>query len=354
MIWDCLPLGFKVVRVLFKPFQNEICMKLTFLQRDGEGRLAAPPLSLAPMVGLSHSALRSLIADLGGCGLFYTEMLAARRLPHENPAVSSYLHTTPCERPLIYQLFIADVKYVAPALDKIHRLGGDGVDINLGCPAPSVRRGGAGAALAEDWDRVRDIVSSARRHTDLTLSAKIRVGHVGKEAHLLDFCKMLEAEGVDLLAVHARYHGEKFCRKPRWQLLAPICEQLDIPIFANGGIFSVDDARRCLELSGAAGLMLGRGAVERPWLFNEIAREVYGLDLPVAESRPVEIYFRFVQKMVEIFAPERQLGRIKEFTHYIAKNHQFGHHLASAVQKSHTVEEAVQAAEDFYGISRDI
>ena len=317
-------------------------------QNDGTSR---PPLALAPMVGLSHCALRSLVAELGGCGIFFTEMLAAKRLPSENPKFSSYLHTTEIEKPLVYQLFLADTTYLEAAIAKIHALGGDGIDINLGCPAPNLKRVGAGAALAENVSRVQEIVRCARKLTHLPLTAKIRLGVEGKDDALLSFCQMLEGEGVDLLTIHARFHGEKFCRKPRWQLLAPICEKLNIPVIANGGIASVADAKKCLELSGADGLMLGRFAVERPWLFSDIAREIYGFDIPVAEREPGLIYFRFIALVEQLFAPEKQLARIKQFTHYIAKNNAFGHHLASRVQSSNTVEEAIEHASTFYDIS---
>lgn len=315
------------------------------------GLSVSPPLALAPMVGLSHSGLRSLLAELGGCGLFYTEMLAAKCLPSENPKISPYLHTNSTERPLLYQLFLGDTTHLGAAIEKIHSLGGDGIDINLGCPAPQLRKVGAGSTLADDSVKVKEIISYARSHTSLPLTAKIRLGTEGNPEKLLSFCKMLEDEGVDLLTVHARFHGEKFCRKPRWQLLAPLCRELTIPVLANGGIFSVDDARFCLEQSGAAGLMLGRAGVEKPWLFSDIAREIYGCDLPVAERDPALIYFRYLAHVQRIFAGEKQLARIKQFTHYIVKNNPFGHHLASAVQRSNTVQEAIEHANTFYKVS---
>lgn len=309
------------------------------------------PLSLAPMVGLTHTALRSLVAQLGGCGIFYTEMLAARRLPSENPNLSAYIKTTEVEKPLVYQLFLSDKKHIEAAIKKVHALGGDGIDINLGCPAPSVKKCGAGAALGSDKEKVQDIVREARKLTDLHLSVKIRVGHPGKEDELLPFCQMFEDEGVNQISIHARYHGEKFCRHPKWQLLEPVCKRLSIPVYANGGIFSVEDARVCLERSGANGLMIGRAGVQKPWLFADIAREIYGADIVEPLRDPQILYYLFLDKLFASFAPEKRLGRLKQFTHYMAINHKFGHHLASKVQSSNTIREALCFAEDFYGVS---
>ena len=312
----------------------------------------SPPLALAPMVGLSHSALRTLALELGGVGLLFTEMLSVTRLPEENASVSPFLLRYPEEQPLFYQLFVSPGQNVVPAVDRLHHLGAQGVDLNLGCPAPNLRKQGAGCALTNDREQVRRIVAMLRSATSLPLSAKIRLGASLNEEELVDFCRMLEGEGVDLLSVHGRLHKEKFCRRPRWDWIGKVKSAIKIPVLANGGIFSVEDARRCLEMSGADGLMIGRGAACRPWLFGEIARELYGAPcLPVSLTLP-EIYFRFIQ-LLERFRPERRLGRLKQFTHYYGQNFTYGHHLAIAVQTSVSVEQASERACQFFSGSKE-
>lgn len=313
------------------------------------GRLViSPPLALAPMVGLSHSALRSLVQEEGGVGLLFTEMLAARRLPEENDRTSPFLIRTKEEHPLFYQLFLTEEEAIGPAVTRLHELDAAGIDLNLGCPAPQLRRYGAGVFLTSDPDRVCSLVRTLRKATSLPLSAKIRLGVSLDTGMLLDFCHMLEDEGIDLLTVHGRLNDEKFCRRPRWQLIGRVKDALRIPVIANGGIFSVADAKECLRLSGADGLMLGRGAASRPWLFAEIAREVYGM--PIMETRrgKQQVYFRFADLLDERFPVERRLGRLKQFSHYFAQNYQYGHILATSVQKSETLKEARQRAEDFF------
>jgi tRNA-dihydrouridine synthase B len=311
----------------------------------------SPPLALAPMVGLSHSALRTLALELGGVGLLFTEMLSVTRLPQENVDASPFLMRYPEERPLFYQLFVSPGQNVLPAVERLHQLDAQGIDLNLGCPAPNMRKQGAGCFLTDDPDQVQNLVATLRRSTCLPLSAKIRLGISLDEHRLLDFCRMLEGEGVDLLSVHGRLHGEKFCRRPRWDWIGKVKTALTIPVLANGGIFCVEDARKCLEMSGADGLMIGRGAAIRPWLFGDIAREIYGMsNLSPNGSVPLhleEIYFHFVQ-LLERFRPERRLGRLKQFTHYYGQNFTFGHHLAIAVQTSISVEQAVQRALHFF------
>ena len=312
------------------------------------GLTVTPPLALAPMVGLSHSAMRSLLMEIGGWGLLFTEMLAAKQLPHENAGVSPYLSRGDTERPLFYQVFVSHLQYLEKAVRKLESLSADGIDVNLGCPAPQLRKSGAGGYLAGHPAEVRKIIGTLRKSTGLPLSAKIRLGTELDSGKLIDLCTMLEGEGVDLVSIHARLHREKFCRPPRWEYIGEAKERLTIPVFANGGIFTVADARKCLQVSGADGLMIGRGGMENPWLFGQVASSVYGVTRGGRAYTHEQLYLRFIELLAERFAPERRLGRLKEFTHYFSKAYPFGHYLASQVQMSQTVGEAAERAQEFF------
>jgi tRNA-dihydrouridine synthase B len=307
-----------------------------------------PPLALAPMVGLSHSALRSLLLEIGGVGLFYTEMLSARRLPEENEHISPCLIKSELESPLFYQVFLHDPSLVKPAVEKLHSIGVQGIDINLGCPAPKLRREGAGCALTRDLYSVKKIIAAFRKSTDLPLSVKIRLGEKADEGHYLDLCRLIEDEGADCLNIHARLNHEKFCRKPRWERVADAKKNAGIPIIANGGIFSVKDAVNCLTVSGADGLMIGRGAAVRPWVFSEIASALYGVVPGNTELLLRDVYQRFFELLKDRFSRERRLGRLKQFTHYFAESYPYGHQLSSAVQTSRSMEQAYERAERFF------
>jgi nifR3 family TIM-barrel protein len=307
-----------------------------------------PPLLLAPMAGLTHSALRQIMQGFGGVGLLSTEMLSAKRLPAENPRVSPYLIRTASERLLSYQLLTSVADELAPAIEALHKMKADAIDLNMGCPAPAVGRFGAGIRLMEQPEDVRRIVAEARKRTLLPLTAKIRIGIDLDEEKLTAFCIMLEQEGIDMLSIHARLKHESFARKPRWESIARVKERLTIPVIANGGIFSVEDARQCLRISGADGLMLGRGAVVRPWLFAEIARDVFGSSIAEPNVSLPAVYGNYIDLLCELFRPEYRLGRLKQFTHHFARNYKFGHHLASRVQSSASVDEARERAALFF------
>jgi tRNA-dihydrouridine synthase B len=307
-----------------------------------------PPLLLAPMAGLTHSALRRIMIGFGGVGLLSTEMLSARRLPAENPRISPYLIRTDRESPLSYQLLTSTDKEIGRAIDALHAFKAAAVDLNMGCPSTAVGKFGAGGMLMEQPDVARSIVAEARKRTTLPLSAKIRLGSDPDSGKLKTFCSMLEGEGVDMLTVHARFKHEPFARNPRWAYIAEIKECIKIPVIANGGVFSAEDAERCLRVSGADGLMFGRGAVIRPWLFAEIARSVFGRDITEPAVSLPDVYAAFVEALSADYRPIYHLGRLKAFTHYFAQNFKFGHSLACRVQSSRNMDEARERAGTFF------
>jgi len=307
-----------------------------------------PPLLMAPMAGITHSAFRQMCSGFGGVGLLSTEMLGARKLPTESPRFSPTIIRTAQEKPLSYQLLISTDQEMAPAIDALHKLKADAIDLNMGCPASAVGKFGAGIRLMEQPGDVRCMVAEARKRTTLPLTAKIRLGIELDEQKLLDFCAMLEDEGIDMLSVHARLKKESFARTPRWEWVAKVKGRLTIPVIANGGIFTVHDAENCPRISGADGLMIGRGAAIQPWLFAEVARDVYGCALAQPTVSLPMVYGNFIDQLIELYRPEYRLGRLKEFTHYFARNYKFGHLLASRVQSSVSVDEGRERAGMFF------
>lgn len=307
-----------------------------------------PPIALAPMVGLSHSCLRSLVQGFGGVGLLYTEMLAAKRLPSDTPRFSPMLVRSAGEKPLIYQLVAGCVEHIPAAVEKLHKLGADGIDLNLGCPAPIQKRQGAGSFLALNHDKLIPILQCLRGRTSLPLSVKIRLGLQLDNQKLAETCKFYEDQGIDCVTVHGRLHGEKFCRKPKWSAIAAAKNAVSIPVFANGGIFSVADAKKCLEQSGADGLMVGRAAVEKPWLCSEIAHHIYGTKSNVGEKTKKDVFFDFFYLLEERFPAEKRLGRLKQFSRYYAASFKFGHQLTSCILRSESMVEARERSDYFF------
>ncbi len=311
----------------------------------------SPPLFLAPMAGLTHSALRQLILDFGPVGLLSTEMLSASSLPHENPDISPYLIRTPRERPISYQLLVYRADHAEKAVEKILTLGADCIDINLGCGAPKVVKKGGGIALSRDPDRLKEIIRRIKELCSLPITVKIRLGQRSdtSASTFKDRCLFLQDLGIDALYIHARFDKEPFARPPRWEMTVKAIESLSIPAIINGGIFTIEDARRCFKITGADGIMIGRGAAIRPWIFRDICLCLFSKEGAQAQAPDLPAtWLKFFQYLEELFPRERRLGRLKEFTHYFSQNYAFGNRLAMSVQRSKTMAEAKIKALEFF------
>jgi nifR3 family TIM-barrel protein len=303
------------------------------------------------MAGLTHASLRRLLGELGGVGLFYSEMLSARALRHEVPGRSRVLAAAERGRPLCLQLFAAEPEQIAPAVSAGGSWRPEAWDLNFGCPAPEILKQGAGAALARDLGRAWHMAEAMRQAVAGPLLFKIRAEEDG--TRLLEFARMLESAGADAIVVHGRTAREKLCRPARWAPIAAVAAAVRVPVIGNGDVRSAADAERMFAETGCAGVMVGRAAAERPWIFREIARS-WGLPVPPLRLRTRGAVYRRLAKLLrEHFAHPRDLYRLREFTGYFAKNYAFGHQLWKGVQNAPDATAARRLAKDFFSRQED-
>ena len=307
-----------------------------------------PPLILAPMSGLSHTVLRQLVAEYGGCGLFYTEMLSARALPAESAASSSWLRCSAQERPIIYQILVASTEEIPAAIAKIESCDADGLDLNMGCSTALIIKRGGGIALMKDLKRTEAIVTSSRRATNLPLTAKIRLGWTLNWNTLKEFCLMLRDSGIDAISVHPRLKQDRLKRPARWEYIGKIKELLDIPVIGNGDVDSPAAARRMFKLTGCDAVMIGRAAVCRPWLFRQVAGSLSTMPDSDSTPDPPDVYNRFVSLLDNSIEDEYVLPLLKRFTFYFAQNYAFGHTLWRLVCNAESLAVAAGRANDFF------
>lgn len=310
-----------------------------------------PPLVLAPMAGLTNSPLRQLLGDLGGVGLYYSEMLSARALRHEVPGRSRFLSSAEKARPLCLQIFAAEPDQIAPAIGAGEAWRPEAWDLNFGCPAPEILKQGAGSALTRDLGRAWRMAEAMRAAAPGPLIFKIRVEE--DRARLLDFVQMLQAAGADALVVHGRNAREKLCRPARWEAIAAVAAAVRIPVIGNGDVRSAADAERMFAQTGCRGVMIGRAAAERPWIFREIAAG-WGLPVPPLRLRTRSALYRRLAKLLHAhYAHPRDLYRLREFTTYFAKNYKFGHTLWKEIQNAPDVGTARKQARAFFARQED-
>ena len=237
------------------------------------------PLFLAPMAGVTDLAYRLLASE---CGADYTvtEFTAASGLTRRNTNSWLKVETDPRENPFIPQIFGGDIDEMVTTVNLLQDRA-DIIDLNFGCPAPKVCRNDAGAALLRDPDKVVRMVRACIGTTNVPITVKMRLGTGSGENTALEICQRLEAEGVERICVHGRTLKQRYSGQSDWSQIRDIGQAVDIPVIANGDVVDANTAAACLEQTGAAGLMIGRGAIGRPTLFHEIKR-----DLGWSEDKP--------------------------------------------------------------------
>jgi tRNA-dihydrouridine synthase len=325
-------------------------MKDVFQSLTLRGVTFEPALFCAPLAGITHSAFRRLLADFGGYGALFTEMLAAKMVLHENPTTSPWLKRRPQEGKVIYQLLVTDTVRLPEIIDRLAPLKPDGLDLNGACSAYNVRRQGGGSDLFDDLDRLRDIIRVMRRHFAGPLTVKIRLGAQRPDwrEHLRERLRLMEDEGVDALTIHTRFEEESLNRPARPALYGELASETRLPFIANGDITGAGFVRdRMAQFSAASGLMVGRMAAAQPWVFARWHDSALAVD-------PAEVWHRLCDYINEDFPPQKALVRIKILAPYFARNFVFGHTLFSALQSAPDLPTALSRADRFLSSAPEV
>jgi tRNA-dihydrouridine synthase B len=237
------------------------------------------PLFLAPMAGVTDWAFRTTCAKLGA-GVTVTEMVSSRALVYKDQKSAKLLRKNEgsiCGA----QIFGNDPAIMAEGARLAVEISGcDFLDINMGCPMPKIANSGDGCGLMRTPELAGQILSAVVKAVDVPVTVKCRLGWDKGSINVLDFTKRMEDNGAALVAVHGRTRSQLYTGVADWDTIRKVKQQLSIPVIANGDITGGEAARKCLNWTGADGLMIGRSVFGDPWIFQEVDSALKGEDYP--------------------------------------------------------------------------
>ena len=237
-------------------------------------------LALAPMAGVTDAAFRQICAELGA-GYTVTELVSAKALCYHDAKTAQLLRPFPGEKPFAAQIFGSDVNCMAEAAQMaIEISGADILDINMGCPVGKVVKNGDGSALMRDPEKAARIAEAVVHAVRVPVTVKMRRGWDKGSINAVELSKMLEEVGVSAVAVHGRTRMQMYGGEADWNTIRDVKQAVNIPVIANGDVFSPEAAVRILKFTGADMAMIGRGCFGNPWLFMQSAAALDGRDIP--------------------------------------------------------------------------
>lgn len=327
-----------------------------------------PALVLAPMEGVTDAAMRAALTERGGFSYCVSEFIRVTQHPLPAKVLRSYVPEaklgcrTPAGTPVQVQLLGGDAEQLAQSARNAVMGGAQAIDLNFGCPAPTVNRHDGGATLLKYPERIREIVRAVREALPpvIPVSAKLRLGWDDMSSIFLN-ARMAEEGGASWIAIHARTKVQGYVPPAHWKYIGEVRKQLSIPVMANGEIWTMEDFDRCREETGAIHYMIGRGALADPMLPRKIARE---LGIPLVESGPwstitpegeflapegKRAWLRALRRFCEISGPDSQgerytAARMKQWLRFSYSKHRTP--WFTLIKKAETPEQIFSIIED--------
>jgi tRNA-dihydrouridine synthase B len=292
---------------------------------------------LAPLAGIGNWFVR-LQAKRHGAGLAISEMVSSFAIHHGNRKThEELLRIHPDEGPVAIQLFGHDPDVMRSAAAHVASLGVDFIDLNMGCPVPKVMKTGAGAAMLADPDTAVAVARAAREGSGLPVTVKLRAGRRTGEDEGLELARRLvEEAGVAAISFHPRSVQVRHKGTPDYELARRLVAELPVPVIVSGGMQGADHIRAVFEETGCAAVMLARGALGNPWLFEQVLGERDG---EPDRDEVVGEWLWVLDRAAEHMGPERAARYLRKFHPWYVDTLGEGKRLQDALQRAETLDE---------------
>lgn len=307
------------------------------------------PIVLAPMAGVTDRPFRQLCKNLGA-GLAVSEMVGANSLIHGSEKTKRRANHEGETRPCSVQIVGADPDMMAEAARYNEANGAEIIDINMGCPAKKVCNTLSGSALLRDEPLVARILNAVVGAVNIPVTLKIRTGWDSNSRNGVNIAKMAQDCGIQALAVHGRTRSCMFNGEAEYETIREIKQNISIPVFANGDIGTPEKAKWVLEQTGADGLMIGRAAQGRPWIFNEIIHFLQNNEMLEAPSIATvhDLMINHMKNLYAFYGEKRGVLVTRKHVSWYSKGQRNGSSFRHAFNQLETAEEQLGSAELFF------
>ncbi len=225
------------------------------------------PLCLAPMAGVTDKTYRKIVKDYN-CGLLFTEMVSTKGLIFGSERTGEMIDIDSLQHPIAVQIFGNNPDEFAKVVEYVQKKGADIIDINMGCPAQKIVKNNEGAALLRDINRAESIIKKVVENASVPVTVKIRKGWCANSIVAMEYAQMAQYNKIAGISIHGRTREQFYSGKADWDIIKEIKKRVDIVVIGNGDVFEPQDAKKLLDYTGCDGVMIGRGAMGNPWLFN--------------------------------------------------------------------------------------
>ena len=260
------------------------------------------PVALAPMAGMTDTAFRRLVKRKGGCGLVVTEMVSSEGLVRGIDRTLEYAEYTEEERPVSIQIFGGDPAVMADAAQIVESMGADIVDVNMGCPVPKIAKHNAGCSLMREPAHAASVIRAMAKAVRIPVTVKMRAGWNDREINAPDLAKLVEDAGAAALAVHGRTAAQSYSGESDWNLIDRVASGVRVPVFGSGDCVEPAQVVERLRAGAVSGVLVGRGALRNPWIFQLAARAAAGQTTPAVS---LQERGQFLLEYVDLLIHER-------------------------------------------------
>jgi nifR3 family TIM-barrel protein len=274
------------------------------------------PFLLAPMAGITDIAFRLFMQELGA-SVVTTELVSANGLQYKSDRTRKLMQISPKEHPVGIQIFGETLDALAYAAFECEQLGADFVDLNFGCPVNKVVKKGAGSAILKDLDQLKRVLETVKSAVNIPVTIKIRTGWTCATQNADEVCKIAYNEGITWVAIHGRSRAKAYNGKADWDYIAEVKSKSSIPVIGNGDLTSSELCLKRLAESGCDAVMIGRGALKNPWIFQESQAKYDGKTLQIHRDF-IALVKRLKSIYLEHFDERIAMLQVKKFSSWFS------------------------------------